>query len=68
VLARALKEGSVELVVKEGEGEKAWELARERAIKELSRGVGFKMALELFGKVELAFVKRGEERFFDAEV
>jgi cytochrome P450 len=64
VLARVLKEGSVELVVKKEEGEKAWALARERAVKELSRGVGFKMALELFGKVELAFVKRGEESVY----
>lgn len=57
VVARVLKEGSIELVIR-NEGEGAWAKARERAVKELSTGVGFKMALELFGKVELSFLPR----------
>lgn len=54
VLAKVLKEGRVELAV----GRDGWEAARERAVNELSGGVGFGMALELFGKVELDFVAR----------
>ncbi|RDL34577.1 uncharacterized protein BP5553_07705 [Venustampulla echinocandica] len=61
VLARVLKEGSIELAVKGGNSEKGsldWAQARDHAIKELSDGVGFGMSLELFGKVELSFVSR----------
>lgn len=61
VLARVLKEGSIELAVRGGdskEGSLAWSQARDHAVKELSDGVGFGMSLELFGKVELSIVSR----------
>jgi cytochrome P450 len=61
ILSQVLKRGSIQLAVEGGvfeEGNFMWIQARDNAVKELSEGVGFRMALELFGKVELSFVLR----------
>lgn len=61
VLSQVLRRGNIRLSVEGGsfeEGNSAWDKARDHAVSELSDGVGFGMALELFGKVELEFYPR----------